>query len=113
MDESLFDKIADAELISLERAIGDIDPDECEVESTGGVLTLSFPRGSKIVVNSHRAARQMWMAAYLPGQRQAWHFSPHPADGAWSWTVDGGERAELRATLAQLLAGQLGRAFTL
>ena len=107
MEEALFDKIADAELHSLENALGELDPDECEVEEAAGVLTLTFADRSKIIVNSHRAARQIWMAAHLPGTRQAWHFSPH-SDGkaGWVWSVEG---AELRPTLAGLLGRHLGR----
>ena len=116
LDESLFDRIADDELRSLERALDQLDPDECEIENAAGVLTLSFADGAKVVVNSHRAARQVWMAAYLPGARNAWHFSPARAtDGGdgWSWRTPSppaGGADELRAALADIIKGQLGRA---
>lgn len=106
IDEPLFDRIADAELHALEKALGELDPDECEVEEAAGVLTLTFADRSKIVVNSHRAARQIWMAAHLPGTRQAWHFSPQAEGEGWRWTTDG---AALRPTLAGLVGKQLGR----
>jgi CyaY protein len=52
----------------------EIDPD---LES--GVLSIYFEDDSKYVVNSHRAARQIWMAA----ERQAWHFDYIASDGRW------------------------------
>ena len=111
MDESLFDRIADKELHALEGALSELDPDECEVDNASGVLTLSLAGGSKLVVNSHRAARQIWLAAYLPGVRRAWHFSPVEEAPHWRWrtapSADGSD--ELRATLESLLAGALGR----
>lgn len=110
MDETLFDKIAEAELHALEDALGDIDPDECEVENASGVLTLSLAGGGKLVVNSHRAARQIWLAAYLPGVRQAWHFSPAAEADGYRWCT---QDEELRASLAGLLSRQLGRAVPL
>src|SRR5439155_18201485 len=98
IDEAKFDKIADTELVELERILGDFDPDELEVELSAGVLTLTFADGQKIVVNSHRAAGQIWMAGF----RTAWHFSPREeANGRWSWQIvkeTGTE--ELRSTLA-------------
>jgi CyaY protein len=97
-----FDMIADAELRALERALGELDPDELEVELSQGVLTCSFSDGQKLVVNSHHAAGQIWMAAF----RRAWHFSPRE-DGAGKveWRTD---REELRSTLRTLLEEKLG-----
>src|SRR5262249_6170166 len=59
MDPDLYDKIADAELHGLERALGQLDPDELEVDLSQGVLTLEFSDGNKVVVNSHRAAGEI------------------------------------------------------
>lgn len=101
MDDSAFDKMADAELRAIERAVEDFDPDEVESTLGGDVLTLGLPGGGKIIVNRHRAARQIWMAA----ARQAWHFDPQP-DGTWKTdrTHD-----ELWATLERVLSEQLRR----
>ena len=41
-----------------------------EVSLSMGVLTIEFEDGAKHVVNSHRAARQIWMSA----DASAWHF---------------------------------------
>jgi CyaY protein len=102
MDADLYDRIADAELHHLERALGEIDPDELDVELSQGVLTLEFSDGEKVVVNSHRAAGEIWMAAF----RQAWHFGPHDEGGQWVWRTSS---AELRAKLREVLSKKLGR----
>ena len=107
MDEQLFDKIADAELTFLESKLLDIDPDDLDVELTMGVLTLTFADGAKLIINSHRAARQIWMAAF----RQAWHFSPQERQGGYTWRTD--KQDELRATLAKTLSDKLGRSIAI
>jgi CyaY protein len=101
MDADLYDKIADAELHDLERALGDIDPDEVDVDLSQGVLTLEFSDGDKVIVNSHRAAGEIWMAAF----RQAWHFGPHEEGGRWVWRT---ANAELHQTLSEVLGKKLG-----
>jgi CyaY protein len=106
MDDSTFDKIADAELHYLEGALGEIDPDELEVELSQGVLTLTFSDGDRLVINSHRAAGEIWMAAF----RQAWHFAPKKEAGGFTWRT---ANDELRSTLERLLAGKLGHAVML
>jgi frataxin-like iron-binding protein CyaY len=59
MDDHEFDRIAEQELDALERTLGELDPDEVEVSLASGVLTLTFADGAKVVVNSHRAAREI------------------------------------------------------
>ena len=99
-----FEKVAEAELRSLEDVVGELGLD-VEVELEMGILTLEFTDGDKYVINSHRAARQIWMAA----NRTAWHFDPL-ADGRWVAKKTGDE---LRATLASVLAKKLGKPVTL
>jgi CyaY protein len=102
--EDHFDRIADAELRHLEKTLGELDPDELEVELSQGVLTLTLADEQKVVINSHHAAGEIWMAAF----RQAWHFAPHEEEGgrvAWRTAKD-----ELRSTLARVLAERLGHA---
>jgi CyaY protein len=101
MDPELYDRIADAELHALEHALSEIDPDEVDVDLSQGVLTLEFSDGDKVVVNSHRAAGEIWMAAF----RQAWHFGPRDESGKWVWRT---ANAELRQTLREVLSKKLG-----
>jgi CyaY protein len=101
MDETTFDKIGRAELAHIEECLADVDPDDIEVNSADGMLTLVLRDGVKVVVNTHRAARQIWMAAVTT----AWHFDPpKAADGGWRT----GNGTELRETLARVLRERVG-----
>jgi CyaY protein len=100
MDEDSFDRAARDELRHLEDAFTDVDPDDVEVSTSDGVLRLDLRDGTKIVINSHRAARQIWMAAVA----SAWHFDPAP-DGTWHAAKSGDE---LRATVKRLVHDRLG-----
>ena len=106
MDEHLFERIADDEMRYLERELCRLDPDELEVELAHDVLKLTLADGAEIVINSHRAAGQIWMAAL----RRAWHFTPVEGTDGWRWRT--GED-ELRSTLRQLLAARLGHTIDL
>ena len=90
LSEREFDVVADRSLRALDRAINEI-PDGVEADLQSGILTLEFEDGIKYVINSHRAARQIWMAAIST----AWHFDPQP-DGHWTAAKTGDE---LRATI--------------
>ena len=65
-----------------------------------GVIRLDLRDGTRIVINSHRAARQIWMAAVA----SAWHFDPG-ADGKWRAAKTGDE---LRTTIMRLLRERIG-----
>ena len=106
MDESLFDRIAADELKRIEKVLGNEDPDELEVDFSMDVLTLTVRQKDKLVINSHRAARQIWMAAY----RKAWHFTPVEEAGAWRWRT---ATEELRSSLSAVLSEKLGRTIPL
>lgn len=99
LTDAEFDRIARDELRFIEDALSDVDPDECEVSSSDGVLKLDLRDGTRIVVNSHRAARQIWMAAVA----SAWHFDP--VGDTWRSAKSG---EELRPTLARILRERIG-----
>jgi CyaY protein len=100
MDEAHFDKAAREELRAIEDAFADIDPDDVDVSTSDGVLRLDLRDGTKIVINSHRAARQIWMAAVA----SAWHFDPTDG-GGWRASKSG---EELRPTLVKLVRDRIG-----
>ena len=100
MDEASFDRIAREELRHIEDAFSEIDPDDVEMSVSDGVLRMDLRDGTRIVINSHRAAGQIWMAAVA----SAWHFDPG-ADGRWKAAKSG---EELRATLARLVRERIG-----
>ncbi|MFO0755516.1 MAG: iron donor protein CyaY [Byssovorax sp.] len=99
LSEQEFEKLADLELRALDRALGDLDG--LEVDLSMGVLTLSFSDGVKYIVNSHRAARQIWMAA----ERSAWHFDFARASSRWVASKNGDD---LRRTLGAVISRKLG-----
>ncbi|MBM4360571.1 MAG: iron donor protein CyaY [Deltaproteobacteria bacterium] len=104
LSEPEFERLADGELKRLVEAViacsDALDPD-----LQSGVLSVVFEDGTKYVVNSHRAARQIWMAA----ERNAWHFDRDAASG--QWRAPSGD--ELWATVARVLGNKLGTAVTL
>ncbi len=100
MDETTFEAAARQELSILEDAFESVDPDEVEISSSEGVLRLDTKDGTRIVINSHRAARQIWMAAVA----SAWHFDKAP-EGHWTDKKSG---SELRQTIQQLVKDHSG-----
>jgi|SRR5688572_7602078 CyaY protein len=99
MTESEFEAIADAALERLEQAFAESAPD-ADVQSKGpGMLEVEFDNGSKLVINRHGAAREIWVAAKSGG----FHFRHQ--DGEWRDTRDGGE---LFAAVSRLASAQGG-----
>lgn len=101
-EDGAFDRSADAQLRRIEKALAGFDPDELDAYLGGDVLTITLGNGQKIIINRHRAARQIWMAAL----RRAWHFDPAPAG---EWRIVKPAEAELVSTLEEVLTSQLGR----
>ena len=77
LTEQKFEHRADETLRALDRALSELDGAEVELES--GILTIEVSDETKYVINSHRAARQIWMAA----ERNAWHFDYREEDARW------------------------------
>jgi CyaY protein len=100
MDDAEFDHVARDEMRQIEDAFADVDPDDVEVSTSDGVLNLVLRDGTKIVINSHRAAKQIWMAAIA----SAWHFDPIDG-GVWRAPKTG---EELRPTLVRLVKERIG-----
>jgi CyaY protein len=106
LSESEYEERALPELRALVDVIDELEPEGLEAELASDILTLEFADGTRYVVNSHRAARQIWMAA----ERNAWHFDWDAAKKAWIAHKTGDE---LWATLERLMATKLGRSVTL
>ena len=103
LSEPEFERLADEELRHLIGALDEAS-DDLEADLQMGVLSIVFDDGTKYVVNSHRAARQIWMAA----EKRAWHFD---YDGErWLAAASGDE---LRSTLSAGLARKLGAPLSL
>jgi CyaY protein len=107
LEDSAFDKLADGQLKRLDKALSSFDPDEVESYLGGDVLNLTIGNGTKIVINRHRAARQIWMAAL----RRAWHFSYETDTATWCAPGENASvpKVELVAKLEEILSQQLKR----
>ena len=97
MTEIEFNRAANATLAHIEQALEDADLDfETPAD---GIIEIELDDGSKIIVNRHGVAREIWVAARSGG----FHFKPQ--DGGWVDTKDG---EPLYAKLAALIAAQGG-----
>jgi CyaY protein len=90
------------ELRALVEALDELDLPGVECELSSDILTIELSNGDRYVVNSHRAARQIWMAA----DRSAWHFDWDTEHLAWIAKKTGDE---LWGTLGRVLSDKLGR----
>jgi CyaY protein len=104
MSPSEFESLADAVLERIARAVEESGA-ECDCETKGsGVLELEFADSSRIIVNRHSAAQEIWVAAKSGG----YHFRFDGSD----W-VDTREKGELLAVLSKLIGEHSGRAIAL
>ena len=106
MSDQAFQRDAEAALDAIEAAMeraadGDLDVD---VERHGNVITMTFEDDSKVIVNSHSAAQEIWVAARSGG------FHYRLMDGRW---IDGRSGDELFAALSRLVSQQGGLAVVL
>ena len=74
---------------------------DIDTQRTGGLLELTFPGGSKIVVNTQPPLHEVWMAARLGGFHYRWQ------GGRWLDTRDG---SEFFGALSRHASEQAGRA---
>lgn len=73
----------------LQQDVVDIDS-----QRTGGLLELSFPNGSRIVINTQPPLHELWLAARSGG----YHFKH--VDGRWLDTREGREFFDLLSACA-------------
>ena len=103
MDDSDFHDEVDEIFEDIEDAVDELDLD-IDMDSGGGVLTLTFEDGSQVILSRQVANHEIWVAAKSGG----FHFRPQ--DGVWVNTRDG---RELWAMLAALVGEQSGEAVRL
>jgi CyaY protein len=103
MNENEFNTLADAALNRIETGLDASGADLDFAMVAAGVLEIEFADGSKIIVNRHGAAKELWVAARSGGFHFRW-------DGAaWRDTRDS---SELLAALSALISAQSGEAVT-
>jgi len=101
MNESEFQKIAERTIEDLQDAIDECGAD-IDYDDIGGVLTLEFENGSKIIFSKQGAMNQLWMAAISGG----FHFDYD--ETAEVWLCDSGDNEELYKMLTRLATEQAG-----
>jgi CyaY protein len=95
--------LTDATLASIEATIDQwLDQGLVDIDAhrTGGLLELSFPNGTVIVVNTQPPVQELWLAT-----RNAGHHHRY-VDGRWRDTRDGSDFFE---TLSRAASEQSGR----
>lgn len=100
MDDKEFNTLADAALARIEAGLEACGADVDFELAAGGILEIEFADGSKIIVNRHGVAREIWVAARAGGFHFRWQ------DGAWRDTRDGAELMQKLSTLASQQAGE-------
>ena len=100
MKDNEFESLSDDALVRIEHAL-EASGTDADVElKEGGVLEIEFENGTKIIVNRHAVAKEIWVAARAGGFHFRW-------DGtAWRDTRDG---SELFAALSRLVSAQGGQ----
>lgn len=104
LTDAEYHRLAAAALARIEAVIDrwlQDDVIDIDGQRTGGLLELSFPAGSKIVINTQPPLHELWLAARAGGYHFRW------SDGGWRDTRDG---AEFFARLSQEASAQAGRA---
>ena len=100
LNDSEFDQLATRALQRIEAALEASGLDADFELKEGGVLEIEFADGSKIIVNRHGAAREIWVAARAGGFHFRWDGS------AWR---DSRNSTELFAALSKLVSAQGGQ----
>jgi CyaY protein len=104
MNDSEFDALADTALKQIETGLDACGADLDFAMIGTGVLEIELSDGSKIIVNRHGAAQEVWVAARSGG----FHFRWNGTD--WRDTRDG---SELMKALSALISAQSGEAVNL
>ena len=106
MNDKEFDALADAALqrieLALERSGADLDFTMVDEQ----VLEIEFPDASKIVINRHNAAKEIWVAARSGGFHYQWNSDA----GCWR---DTHHNQELLSALSELVSEQAGERVSL
>jgi CyaY protein len=97
MNESEFHRDVDAVLARIESAVENVAGLDVDLES--GILTVTCPDETRVIVNRQTPNREIWVAARSGGFHFAWR------DGAWRDTRSG---EELFASLARIIESQSG-----
>ena len=97
MNETDFHRTVDAVLSRIESAVE--GSESLDVDLEAGILTVTCPDGTRVIVNRQTPNREIWVAARSGGFHFTWK------EGGWRDTRSG---EELFASLTRILAEQSG-----
>ena len=100
MEETEFAALAEQTLERIEASLEESGVDADVQLKPGGVIEIEYADGSKMIINRHMAAREIWVAARSGGYHFRWDGS------AWRDTREG---TELFAALSRLVSAQSGQ----
>jgi len=100
MEETEFTALAERTLERIEASLEESGVDADVELKPGGVIEIEYADGSKMIINRHAAAREIWVAARAGGFHFRWDA------GAWRDTREG---TELFAALSKLVSAQSGQ----
>jgi CyaY protein len=100
MEETEFTALAERTLERIEASLEESGVDADVELKPGGVIEIEFVDGSKMIINRHAAAREIWVAARSGGFHFRWE------GDAWRDTRGG---TELFAALSSLVSAQSGQ----
>ena len=103
MAQESFDQRIDNTLLAIEEAIDDEGLD-IDYDTIAGILTLTFPDDSKVIINRQSATGQLWIAARSGGFHLDWQ------DDDWFCAS---ENQDVTSLLNQICSDQLGEEVTL
>ena len=98
MNDVEYDELTDAVLLAVEEGIERLDLD-LDFESNGGLLSISFPDRSKIIINKQPPLHQLFVATKFNGHHFAWQH------GQW---IDNRSGAEFWQFLSEAMSKQAG-----
>ncbi|UKE85351.1 iron donor protein CyaY [Pectobacterium colocasium] len=101
MNDSEFHQLADELMLQLEEMLDRFEGDaDIDYETNGGVMTLSFENGSKIVINRQEPLHQIWLATKAGG----YHFNRQ--DARWICDRSGEDFIALLSSACSAQAGE-------
>ncbi|MDP2228399.1 MAG: iron donor protein CyaY [Moraxellaceae bacterium] len=103
MNETEFNTAVDATLLAIEDAVEALELD-IDIETAGGILTLTCPNGSKVIINRQGPTQEIWVAARSGGF--------HCGRAGESWICNT-TKETLPVLLSRVLREQTGEAITL
>ena len=103
LSDADYRRLADVVLAGIEATVDRwLQEDVVDIDGhrTGGLLELSFPNGSKLVINTQPPLQELWLAARAGG----YHYRQH--GGRWVDTRDGSDFFDRLSACASEQAGR-------